>query len=246
MRRSRWFAGFFLFAFATCVPALAQVQLKLFVGYSYIRPSVTYEQASACPAGCPVVPGSITKHLNLNGYDFSATYKFLPFVGVSADFSGQYGTVTGSSSGHLQTYLLGPELAFPAKVSPFVHGLIGIAHQAVAAGTSFSNGVPVDVFSASDNAFPPLWAAASICTSRPSYRFAPSSSIIWSPVFTPARKISRALLQGWSCASEEAIARPNSPPPDTGAATSRFVASSGAKVLSGRVRREIFPGGISK
>jgi len=153
MRRSRWFAGFFLFAFATCVPALAQVQLKLFVGYSYIRPSVTYEQASACPAGCPVVPGSITKHLNLNGYDFSATYKFLPFVGVSADFSGQYGTVTGSSSGHLQTYLLGPELAFPAKVSPFVHGLIGIAHQAVAAGTSFSNGVPVDVFSASDNAF---------------------------------------------------------------------------------------------
>jgi opacity protein-like surface antigen len=142
-----------LFAFATCVPALAQVQLKLFVGYSYIRPSVTYEQASACPAGCPVVPGSITKHLNLNGYDFSATYKFLPFVGVSADFSGQYGTVTGSSSGHLQTYLLGPELAFPAKVSPFVHGLIGIAHQAVAAGTSFSNGVPVDVFSASDNAF---------------------------------------------------------------------------------------------
>jgi opacity protein-like surface antigen len=153
MRRSRWFAGFFLFAFVTCVPALAQVQLKLFVGYSYIRPSVTYEQASACPAGCPVVPGSITKHLNLNGYDFSATYKFLPFVGVSADFSGQYGTVTGSSSGHLQTYLLGPELAFPAEVSPFVHGLIGIAHQAVAAGTSFSNGVPVDVFSASDNAF---------------------------------------------------------------------------------------------
>jgi opacity protein-like surface antigen len=86
-------------------------------------------------------------------YEFSATYKFLPFVGITADFSGHYGTVTGSSSVHVQTYLFGPELALPAKVSPFVHALFGVAHQAIGAGTSTSNGVPVDVFSASDNAF---------------------------------------------------------------------------------------------
>lgn len=153
MQGSRWLAGLFLFAFAACVPALAQEQLKLFVGYSYLRPSVTYDQVSACPLTCPAPPASATNHPNFNGYEFSATYKLLPFVGVTADFSGHYGTVTGSSSGHVQTYLFGPELAFPAKVSPFVHALVGVGHQAVGAGTSTSNGDPVVVLSSSENAF---------------------------------------------------------------------------------------------
>jgi hypothetical protein len=137
-------------------------------------------------------------------------------------------------------------LAFPAKVSPFVHGLIGIAHQAVAAGTSFSNGVPVDVFSASDNAFATALGGGIDLHIAPFLSFRAIQLDYLVTRFHSSTKISRALLQGWSCASEEAIARPNSPPPDTGAATSRFAASSGAKVLSGRVRREIFPGGISK
>jgi opacity protein-like surface antigen len=153
MQGSRWMAGLFLLLSAACAPAGAQEQLKLFVGYSYLRPSVTYDQASACPLGCPSVPNSVTTHPNLNGYEFSAAYKILPFVGLTADFSGHYGTVTGSSSGHVQTYLFGPELAFPAKVSPFVHALVGVGHQAVGAGTSTSSGVPVDILSSSDTAF---------------------------------------------------------------------------------------------
>jgi opacity protein-like surface antigen len=153
MQVFRWLAFCAVVAFVSCSPAHAQEQLKLFVGYSYLRPSMTYDQASTCPLGCPAVPSSVTKHPNLHGYEFSATYKFLPFIGVTADFSGHYGTVTGSSSGHVQTFLFGPELALPAKVSPFVHVLGGVAHQAVGAGTSTSNGVPVDVFSTSDTAF---------------------------------------------------------------------------------------------
>src|SRR6476620_122976 len=149
----RWFAASILVAFGFCIPALAQEKLKLFVGYSYLRPSTTYEQASTCPLTCPAPPASVTTHPNFNGYEFSATYKILPFVGVTADFSGHYGTVTGSSSGHVQTFLFGPELSFPAKVSPFVHALFGVAHQSVGAGTSTSNGSPVNVFSSTDNAF---------------------------------------------------------------------------------------------
>jgi hypothetical protein len=143
MQGSRWLAGLFLSAFAACAPAWAQEQLKVFVGYSYLRPSVTYDQTS----------GSATTHPNLNGYEFSATYKILPFVGLTADFSGHYGTVAGSSSGHVQTYLFGPELAFPAKVSPFVHALVGAGHQAVGSGSSSSGGVPVEILSSSDTAF---------------------------------------------------------------------------------------------
>lgn len=99
------------------------------------------------------MPASVTAHPNLNGYEFSATFKFLPFVGIKADFSGHYGTVAGSSSGHAQTYLFGPELAFPAKVSPFVHALVGVGHQSVGAGKSSRNGVPVEILSSSENAF---------------------------------------------------------------------------------------------
>jgi len=53
----------------------------------------------------------------------------------------------------VQTFLFGPELAFPAKVSPFVQALVGAAHQAVGAGASTSSGMPVNVFSSSDHAF---------------------------------------------------------------------------------------------
>ena len=152
MHGLRWFLGLLLFAFAVCTPAFSQ-QLKLFAGYSYLRPSLTYDQVSECPSACPSVPGSVTRHPNLNGYEFSATFKILPFVGIQADFSGHYGSSAGSSSGHVQTYLFGPELAFPAKVSPFVHALVGVGHQAVGAGTASSNGVPVVILSSSENAF---------------------------------------------------------------------------------------------
>jgi hypothetical protein len=136
-----------------CRSAGAQEQLKVFAGYSYLRPSLTYDQASACPALCNPVSASVTAHPNLNGYEFSATYKVLPFVGVTADFSGHYGGVTGSSSGHLQTFLFGPELAFPSKVSPFVHALIGVAHRSVGAGTSRDGSVPVEILASSENTF---------------------------------------------------------------------------------------------
>ena len=140
------------FLLASCSPAFAQEQLKVFAGYSYLRPSVTYDQVSTCLLLCNSVPSSNTNHPNFNGYEFSATYKLLPFLGATADFSGHYGTVTGSSSSHVQTFLFGPELAFPAKVSPFVHALVGVAHQSVGSGTSTSGGVPVLVLSSSENA----------------------------------------------------------------------------------------------
>jgi hypothetical protein len=152
MHGFRWFLGLFLFAFAACAPALSQ-QLKLFAGYSYLRPSLTYDQVSVCPSVCPSVAASVTRHPNLNGYEFSATYKILPFVGIKADFSGHYGSAAGSSSTHVQTYLFGPELFFPAKVSPFVHALVGAGHRAVGAGTGTSNGVPVVILSSSESAF---------------------------------------------------------------------------------------------
>jgi hypothetical protein len=151
MRLCRWLAVSMVLVFAR--PAFAEEQLKLFVGYSFLRPSVTYGQVSDCPLTCPAPPPFATNHPNFNGYEISAIYKLLPWIGATADFSGHYGTVTGRSSGHMQTFLAGPEVALPAKVSPFAHVLFGVAHQAVGAGTSTYHGDPVSILSSSENAF---------------------------------------------------------------------------------------------
>jgi hypothetical protein len=60
-------------------------------------------------------PSLCHRHPNFNRYEFSATYKLIPWLGAAAEFSDHYGTVTGFGSGHVETYSFGPELAFPAK-----------------------------------------------------------------------------------------------------------------------------------
>jgi hypothetical protein len=59
----------------------------------------------------------------LNGFIFSGEYKFAPWVGAVGEVAADYG---GGSS--VTTYLVGPQVSFPARVSPFAHFLIGGAH----------------------------------------------------------------------------------------------------------------------
>lgn len=128
----------FLF-FAVAVPSIlrAQDRIQLFGGYSYVRGSVPVTETSLCPEGtCPITTSN--HGANLNGWELSATYKPGHVLGYTADFSGHYGTTQGAST-HLQTYLFGPQLSFPGPVSPFVHGLIGGAHESVGSGSSGAN-----------------------------------------------------------------------------------------------------------
>jgi len=59
----------------------------------------------------------------LNGFILSGEYKFAPWFGAVGEVAGDYG---GGSS--VTTYLVGPQVSFPARVSPFAHFLIGGAH----------------------------------------------------------------------------------------------------------------------
>lgn len=70
---------------------------------------------------------------NLSGWELAGEYKFAGWLGGVADFDGHYG---GGSSVH--TYLFGPQVSWPARVSPFAHVLIGGAH-ASAGGFSDSS-----------------------------------------------------------------------------------------------------------
>ena len=83
---------------------------------------------------------------NMNGWNGSLEGKVLPFIGIVADFSGNYGTagippnslcngiVSGSCSGlsantNIYSYLFGPRVSVTVgKVRPFADALFGAGH----------------------------------------------------------------------------------------------------------------------
>jgi hypothetical protein len=67
---------------------------------------------------------------NLNGWEISGQYKFSNWLGLVADFDGHYGSPNGFGT-QKYNYLFGPQISFPARVSPFVHLLIGGSHEHV-------------------------------------------------------------------------------------------------------------------
>jgi hypothetical protein len=91
------------------LPARAQEdKVEVFGGYSYLRfrPSTD---------------------VNLNGWEASAQYKFTDWIGGVADFDGHYGSIGGVGTS-TYTYLFGPQVSYPGRVSPFGHLLLGGAH----------------------------------------------------------------------------------------------------------------------
>ena len=80
---------------------------------------------------------------NQNGWELAGQYKFLPFLGAVADFSGDYGNGVNT-----HYFLVGPQVSFPWRISPFAHAMVGAAR--VGSSFDFGNGVQV---SASDTSF---------------------------------------------------------------------------------------------
>ncbi len=86
--------------------ARAQDKVELFGGYSYMR----------------------FLSSNLNGWEISGQYKFVDWLGGVADFDGHYGSINGISTS-TYTYLFGPQISLPSRLSPFGHLLLGGAHD---------------------------------------------------------------------------------------------------------------------
>jgi Outer membrane protein beta-barrel domain len=109
------------------ITARAQDQFEVFGGYSYMH-------VGDDPS------------LNTNGWEISGQYKFSDWLGGMVDIDGHYGTSQGSSRS-THTFLFGPQVSWPARVSPFAHLLIGGAHAnwGGAGDTSFAMGVGVGI-----------------------------------------------------------------------------------------------------
>lgn len=146
-----------LFTALSASSAQAQGSIRVFGGYSYVRPSLTQTETFVCTAPpCPAPPQPpqlpVTTNPNLNGWEVSATMKLVPFIGMTADFSGHTGGALGRSSANYHTYLFGPELRLSRHISPFAHFLLGGAH--VSASTATISGLPYNtVLGFKDTAF---------------------------------------------------------------------------------------------
>lgn len=143
-------SAFLLFCGAT---ALSYAQLpsgNVFGGYSYLNADFA---------------NGIGTRANLNGWEASVEGKVLPFIGLVADFSGEYGIagsgpvpvsttcvtpVGGLPGGCILTppsqniaehnFLFGPRASFRiAKFRPFVHFLVGASHVSESYATTSSN-----------------------------------------------------------------------------------------------------------
>jgi hypothetical protein len=94
--------------FVVSFSAKAQDKVELFGGYTYMR-----------------VDNSPS--FNTNGWEFSGQYKFNDWLGAVADFDGHYGSPFGPHAS-INSFLFGPQVSFPARVSPFAQALFGGAH----------------------------------------------------------------------------------------------------------------------
>ncbi len=131
----RLFKLFVLAAFVLGMATISKAQdkVELFGGYSYFRVSIEVGQTGPLGPGTPCPPNCgnppyVGQNANLNGWEFSGQYKFLPFFGGVVDFNGTYGTLDGAGTRE-HTYLLGPQISLPSKFSPFAHALFGFARE---------------------------------------------------------------------------------------------------------------------
>lgn len=110
---------------------------NVFIGYSYSREGAAFGES-------PTV--------NLNGWEGSLEGKFLPWIGIVADFGAGYGStdelVPGIGPSHIEvkkyTYLFGPRVSVPiGRFTPFAHFLLGAGHvnDAGITDTSFATAV---------------------------------------------------------------------------------------------------------
>jgi hypothetical protein len=112
--------GLIFFGSLSTQAQLSADRVELFGGYSYLR-------LRTSPAS------------NFNGWELAGQYKLTSWLGGVADLDGHYGKIAGASSS-VYTFLFGPQVSWPTRVSPFAHVLVGGAHLGVGglASTSFS------------------------------------------------------------------------------------------------------------
>jgi hypothetical protein len=111
MKRFCWIVVALLSA-SGCLLAQEVPKVEIFGGYSFVRASVN---------------NSTT--LNVNGWNASATGNINRLLGITVDFSQQFGTSSSPADYEFRSFLVGPQFSYRKreKFRPFAHVLIGDA-----------------------------------------------------------------------------------------------------------------------
>ena len=91
----------------------------------------------------------LTDRYSLNGWNAQGTYNFNRWLGLTADFSGEYGSPFGADV-HSHNFLFGPTVSYrTAHFTPFAHALFGVND----ASASLSSSLLGTTVSSNDTAF---------------------------------------------------------------------------------------------
>jgi opacity protein-like surface antigen len=123
-----------------------EVSMRKFAGLTLAVLIISSAASAQIPGGNIFVGYSLSQTrpalVNLNGWEGSLEGKFLPWIGIVADFSAGYGTnnffppiacvspcLPRSQSVRRYTYMLGPRVSIPVgRFTPFVNAFFGAAH----------------------------------------------------------------------------------------------------------------------
>ncbi len=118
-------------------PAGAQSKFELFGGYSNVSaPVVVGGPLTACSGNPPVCPpAQVVTLRDANGWEISGVWKTSRWLGLKADFDGHYTPAFGGTAS-FNSFLFGPQVSVPGRISPFAHVLLGVSHQGQPGGFS--------------------------------------------------------------------------------------------------------------
>jgi hypothetical protein len=117
--------------FLMSLAARAQDKIELFGGYSFER-------------------FDASRSVNLNGWEVSGQYKFVNFLGIVGDLDAHYGSLFKVDF-RTASFMAGPQVSFPARISPFAHILVGVGHVRVvgitdnALSTALGGGIDMQI-----------------------------------------------------------------------------------------------------
>jgi opacity protein-like surface antigen len=118
---------------------------EIFGGYSYQRADA----------------GAGLSGIHLNGWNASVTGNINSWFGVTADFSGQYGSTLFDTPVNRHSFLFGPRFTYRGgggKIIPFVHTLFGAVRAHRGVGNAGPLGSPLPLLPpASETAFGAVW-----------------------------------------------------------------------------------------
>ena len=138
-------------------------KVEVFGGYSFMRTGTGGLSDTTLNIELHQNPGTLTTGRNFNGWNAEAQYNFDRWIGLVADFTGEYGTpftartkgVSGLPTMTEYSFLAGPVVSYrtKARITPYGHALFGWDRARLGASTITGTANPTTSFTSTYTSF---------------------------------------------------------------------------------------------